>query len=189
MIFEGENVDAQTYMRIYTCIHNYCTDSSNISLQYRSSGTANPLGEELYIRLSAYLKQAVSTIHKGAEELTKEQLLDYYNAQWNKFIACSRFNHYLWSYLHAHWINRELNEGRRIDTIFDLHLREWKLVMLDTMHENLAEILLGLIRRQRDGEQLEQLPRKSFINSISKCVCTTSVIKCSHAISSDSKKV
>jgi len=180
MIFEGENVDVQTYMRIYTSIHNFCC---------RAQHPAQLLGEDLYIRLSAYLKQAVSIIHKGAEKLTKEQLLDYYNAQWNKFIACSRFNHYLWKYLHTHWITRELGEGHRVDSIFDLHLREWKLVMLDTMHENLAEILLGLIRRQRDGEQLEQLPRKSFINSISKCACTTSVIKCSHAISSDSKKV
>lgn len=182
-IFEGENIDMQTYMTIYTSIHNFCFSGKAISRAGSQpvAGSAHrvlpPLGEDLYRRLSTYLTQALSTIHKGAEKLTGEQLLDYYNEQWSKFLACSRFNHYLWAVLGRNWIKRELDEGKKdIYSIFDLHLREWKLEMLDTMHENLAEILLSLIKRQRDGEYVEQLPRKSFINSISKCVKTMSVV-------------
>lgn len=182
-IFEGENIDIKTYMTIYTSISNFCFSQKVVpgaDIQFVvGSAHRGPYipGEDLYRRLSTYLTQALSTIHKGAEKLTDEQLLDYYNEQWSKFLACSRFNHYLWAMLGRTWISRLQDDGKKdVYSIFDLHLREWKLKMLDTMHENLAEILLSLIKRQRDGEYVEQLPRKSFINSISKCVKTMSVV-------------
>ncbi len=171
-------MDVRTYMEMYSAIHKFCT--RHLGKEPR---------EDLYTLLSAYLKKVLSTIHKGAEKLTKEQLLDYYNEQWSRFIACSRLNHYLWMYLQRHWLKRELDEGKKVYLIFDLHLREWKLEMLDRMHENLAETLLRLIRRQRDGEYVEQLPRKSFINSVSKFARTNSVVTYSHVVISDSKKV
>jgi cullin 1 len=165
-------MDVETYMIMYSAIHDFCTSQKAISSSNRgviggAHRGAHLIGEELYVKLSAYLQQTLSTMHERAETLTNEQLLDYYNVQWSRFIACSRFNHYLWAWLNRHWIAREWDEGKKVDSIFDLHLRRWKLEMLDTMHENLARALLDLIRRQRDGEYVEQLPRKSFINSIS----------------------
>jgi hypothetical protein len=119
--------------------------------------------------LGIYLKDTLAVIHGEARTLEKEHLLDYYNQQWDRFVACSKLNHYLWWYHQRHWMKREIDEGKKdIYAIFELHLREWKFEMLDTMHESLSEILLDLIRRQRDGEYVDQLPRKSFIGSISK---------------------
>lgn len=159
-------------MNIYSAIHNYCTAEVPTSWYLKigsSPNRASLLGGALYERLLAYLKNTLATIHQEAQTREKEHLLDYYNQQWDRFVACSKFNHYLWQYHQRHWIKRELDEGNKnIYTIFDLHLREWKFEMLDTMHGNLSEILLDLIRRQRDGEYVDQLPRKSFIGSISK---------------------
>jgi cullin 1 len=173
-IFRGENLDVREYMQIYSVIHNHCTSQKAVgsapsSAFGKAHRGAHLLGGALYERLSLYLKEALAAMHQEAQTRKKEDLLDYYNEQWDRFVACSKFNHYLWWYHQRHWIKREMDEGKKnVYMIFDLHLREWKFEMLDTMHENLSEILLDLIRRQRDGEYLDQLPRKSFIGSVSK---------------------
>jgi hypothetical protein len=170
-------------MRIYTIVYNYSVAQLNFSIDIKDANRPFVyLSDEeaaiihvrrrdaLYSSLSAYLKEALSAKCIEAKVQPRDNLLDYYNREWDRFVTCGKFNHYTWIYLHQYWYLTQARVGRRgIYSVFNLHLKEWKMHMLDPMHEDLSAALLEIVRKQRDGEYVEHLPKKSFVSSICKC--------------------
>ena len=157
-----------TYMGMYTAVHNFCT---SVRMVRTATGQPRPgglHGEELYVRLSAYLKESLSDIAEKARALPRERLLEFYNEQWSRFLWCSKLANHSFRFLNRHWVKREMDEGRKwVHSILDLHLRTWRTALLDSMHEELSAVLLDLLQQQRNGEYVEQLPRKGFMQSVS----------------------
>jgi hypothetical protein len=139
------------------------------------------LGEELYHRFASYLKEALTNMREQAALMPKSKLLDAYNERWDHLWLSGKMATYIFRYLQRHYIKREIDEGKRhVYSIMDLILREWRVAMLDSMEVDLTTALLDLLQRQRNGEYIEQLPRKNFIQSVSKShaldACTTLLI-------------
>lgn len=160
-------MDLQTYMDCYAAVHRHC--SSYPRLPMIRGVTSNLSGADLYSRLASFAKELSEDAQATAQKVPRDRLLDFYNERWNRFVFSSKAGHHLLRYLNRHWVTRELNEGRKnVFFVVDLFLREWRVSLLDSMEEQLSALLLDLMQQQRNGEYVQQLPRKDFMRSVSK---------------------
>jgi hypothetical protein len=150
-------------MDAYSTIFRHCTHQE----RKKARGWAYTLGAALFTRLAAYLEKRMQVIAEEVKKLPEDQLLVFYNLQWNRFTACSKISHCLWRYLQRHWLLQEWKDGNvDVMNIFDLHIKAWKEAMLDAVQSDISNVIVDLIRKQRDGEIIEQLPSKSLVTSI-----------------------
>jgi hypothetical protein len=122
----------------------------------------------IYRLLDNYLETAIENMRREARSLPRDECLDFYNRRWNEFVRCSQFNSGVFRPPVTDWVWRERLAGRSIYETANLHFRKWRIGMIDAMERDLTDILLNLLQRQREGEYVEQLPRKSFMASVSK---------------------
>jgi cullin 1 len=144
------------WMELYSNVYNYCT-TSRPSPGRKPGGIsgANFVGEELYNRLSEFLKKHMKHLGKQAEGKMDEALLMYYSKEWERFTTAMKYINNIFDYLNRHWIKREADDGKKeVYEIYTLSLVIWRDHLFHAQKPRLINALLALIEKERNGEQI-----------------------------------
>lgn len=167
-----EGMDMQTYMGIYTAIHNFCTSQKAVGFnpqQNMHTGAhrgAHLLGEEIYKKLIEYLTAHLEQLVEESNSHQDEALLAFYIKQWNRYTIAAKYIHHLFRYLNRHWVKREMDEGKKhIYDVYTLHLVQWRSVLFDKVSERVMASVLKLVEKQRLGETIEHSQIKQVVDS------------------------
>ncbi|OIW28423.1 Cullin-domain-containing protein [Coniochaeta ligniaria NRRL 30616] len=167
-----EGMDMQTYMGIYTAIHNFCTSQKAVGFnpqQNMHTGAhrgAHLLGEEIYKKLIEYLTAHLDQLVQESNSHQDEALLAFYIKQWNRYTTAAKYIHHLFRYLNRHWVKREMDEGKKhIYDVYTLHLVQWRSVLFDKVSEKVMAAVLKLVEKQRQGETIEHSQIKQVVDS------------------------
>lgn len=113
------------------------------------------MGEDLYNRLSDYLKKHMKNLSKQAEGKMDDALLMYYSKEWERFTTAMKYINNIFDYLNRHWIKREADDGKKeVYDIFTLSLVIWRDHLFHAQKGRLTNALLALIEKERNGEQI-----------------------------------
>ncbi|THV84185.1 Cullin repeat-containing protein [Aureobasidium pullulans] len=155
-------LDHDTYIKIYTAIHSYCTATK--------SPKGSLSGEDLY----RYLEEEVRNYCHGVRSYifitdndeegdSARRLLKAYMTQYNKFAHLSNLVKNLMQVLERHWVRREIDEKKKnVYLIEDLNKMVWRKQVLqvgaDTAptKQGLGEVADAVTElRERSGEMAE----------------------------------
>ncbi|PQE29124.1 putative SCF complex member Cullin 1 protein [Rutstroemia sp. NJR-2017a BBW] len=171
MINLSDGVDMQTYMGVYTAVHNFCTSQKAVS----QSGPgiiggahrgAHLLGEDLYQNLIAYLTKYLKELVLASKTHTDEALLSFYIREWDRYTTAAKYINHLFRYLNRHWVKREMDEGKKnIYDVYTLHLVQWRLTLFASVNEKVMDAVLKMVEKQRMGETIEHSQIKSIVDS------------------------
>ncbi|KAM3077157.1 ubiquitin ligase (cullin) of SCF [Clarireedia jacksonii] len=171
MINLSDGVDMQTYMGVYTAVHNFCTSQKAVS--QAGPGTiggahrgAHLLGEDLYQNLITYLTKYLKELVLASKTHTDEALLSFYIREWDRYTTAAKYINHLFRYLNRHWVKREMDEGKKnIYDVYTLHLVQWRLTLFASVHEKVMDAVLKMVEKQRMGETIEHSQIKSIVDS------------------------
>ena len=157
-------------MGIYTAVHNFCTSQKAVASGGIIGGNAHRgahlLGEDLYQSLRTYLRNHLEELHQRSKGHVDEALLSYYIREWDRYTAAAKYINHLFKYLNRHWVKREVDEGKKdVYDVYTLHLVSWRQVFFDKVHTNVMDAVLKMVKKQRDGETIEQSQIKSIVDS------------------------
>ncbi|KAL6068140.1 Cullin 1 [Balamuthia mandrillaris] len=148
--------ERKRWVELYSHVYNYCTTSR--PSPGRKAGTisgANFVGEELYNRLSDYLKKHMKHLCKEAENRMDDALLMYYSKEWERFTTAMKYITHIFDYLNRHWIKREADDGKKeVYDIYTLSLVIWRDHLFHPQKTRLTNALLALVEKERNGEQI-----------------------------------
>lgn len=113
-----EGMDMQTYMGVYTAVHNFCTSQKAVgnSNQGQIGGAhrgAHLLGEDLYQNLITYLTTYLKQLVEESKKHADEALLTFYIREWDRYTTAAKYINHLFRYLNRHWVKREMDEGKK----------------------------------------------------------------------------
>ncbi|KLU81874.1 Cullin-1 [Magnaporthiopsis poae ATCC 64411] len=167
-----DGMTMETYMGIYTAVHNFCTSQKIVGFpqQAQPAGAhrgAHLLGEDLYKKLIGYLTLHLEDLLEKSKAHTGEALLSFYIREWDRYTTAAKYVHHLFRYLNRHWVKREIDEGKKhIFDVYTLHLVQWKNVLFEKVHEKVMEAVLNLVEKQRNGETIEYGQIKQILDSM-----------------------
>ncbi|CAL1712764.1 unnamed protein product [Somion occarium] len=184
-------VSYSKYMSLYTVAYNYCTSSKMhgtgeaVGLGQRTG--ANLMGSDLYNNLIRYFVNHLKTLRDASDSLQEEALLRYYAQEWDRYTTGANYINRLFTYLNRHWVKRERDEGRKgIYPVYTLALVQWKtqfFMHIQSKHQKLANAILRLIERQRNGETIDQGLVKKVVDSfVSLGLDEGDIMKVSHEV-------
>jgi len=154
----NENFPKTEYMKLYTHIYDYCTKGSKTpgKTEKQPSG-ANFVGEQLYHKVDHFLQEYNKQLKQGAKGLRDEALLNYYKEQWERYTISLRTIHHIFAYLNRIWIKRETDEPKeaKVYEIYTLAMVIWRHIVFDELKDALKSAILDLIRKERNGEQID----------------------------------
>ena len=137
-----------------------------VPVAYPLYPTAHLLGEDLYKNLKKYLKGHLEQLYENSQNHVDEALLTYYIREWDRYTTAAKYINHLFRYLNRHWVRREIDEGKKdVYDVYTLHLVEWREVFFTKVHEKVMVAVLKIVKKQRDGETIEQAQIKSIVNS------------------------
>lgn len=166
-----DGVDMKSYMGIYTAVHNFCTSQKAVAsgggvIGGNAHRGAHLLGEDLYKNLRAYLKNHLEVLYAQSKGHVDEALLTYYIREWDRYTTAAKYVNHLFKYLNRHWVKREVDEGKKdVYDVYTLHLVSWRQVFFDKVHSSVMDAVLKMVKKQRDGETIEQSHIKSIVDS------------------------
>ncbi|KAL2137251.1 hypothetical protein VTI74DRAFT_6462 [Chaetomium olivicolor] len=166
-----DGIDMNTYMGIYTAVHNFCTSQKAVGFTLVPSvGTnqrgAHLLGEDLYKKLTEYLSIHLKELAAESKAHTDEALLAFYIREWQRYTDAAKYIHHLFRYLNRHWVKREIDEGKKgVYDVNTLHLVQWRDVLFDKVHPKVMDAVLKLVEKQRNGETIEHSQIKQVVDS------------------------
>lgn len=165
-------IDFETYVEIYTAIHNFCTSQKAVGFspqQNINTGAhrgAHLLGEDLYKRLIGHLTKCLEELVQQSSSHADEALLAFYIRQWDRYTVAAKYIHHLFRYLNRHWVKREMDEGKKhVYDVYTLHLVQWRTVLFQKVSEKVMNAVLKLVERQRNGETIEHSQIKQVVDS------------------------
>lgn len=165
-------IDMQSYMGLYTAVHNFCTSqkavapgSSPHAAQIPQRG-AHLLGEDLYRHLINYLTRHLQELLAEARSHSDEALLQFYIKQWSRYTNSAKYIHHIFRYLNRHWVKREIDEGKKnVYDVYTLHLVQWRQEMFTPIATNVMDAVLKLVEKHRNGESIEHSQIKAVVDS------------------------
>ncbi|KAJ9154815.1 Cullin-domain-containing protein [Pleurostoma richardsiae] len=167
-----DGMTMETYMGIYTAVHNFCTSQKAIGFSPAtniSSGAhrgAHLLGEDLYKKLIDYLQAHLEGLWAKSKAHTDEALLAFYIREWDRYTVAAKYIHHLFRYLNRHWVKREMDEGKKnIYDVYTLHLVQWRGVFFSKVSDKVMDAVLKLVEKQRNGETIEYGQIKQVVDS------------------------
>ncbi|KAH8804781.1 Cullin [Xylogone sp. PMI_703] len=171
MINLQDGIDMQTYMGVYTAVHNFCTSQKAVSSS--SQGViggahrgAHLLGEDLYQNLIEYLTNYLRGLVATSKSYQDEALLGFYIREWDRYTTAAKYINHLFRYLNRHWVKREMDEGKKnIYDVYTLHLVQWRETMFSDVKVKVMDAVLKLVERQRNGETIKHGQIKSIVDS------------------------
>eukprot|EP01113_Clastostelium_recurvatum_P019149 TRINITY_DN225_c0_g1_i1.p1 TRINITY_DN225_c0_g1~~TRINITY_DN225_c0_g1_i1.p1 ORF type:complete len:771 (+),score=282.14 TRINITY_DN225_c0_g1_i1:104-2416(+) len=162
------------WMDLYSSVYNFCTTSKPPTAQRGGSSAAgaakasgaNFVGEELYNRLTEFLKRHMKEILRVAETKMDEPLLVYYHAEWDRYTTAMRYINHIFQYLNRHWIKREADDGKKeVYEIYTLSLVIWRDHLFGALRTRITNGLLDLIQAERNGEQINTTLLRGVVNA------------------------
>lgn len=171
MINLQEGIDMQTYMGVYTAVHNFCTSqkavsNSNAGVIGGAHRGAHLLGEDLYQNLITYLNGYLKSLVEISKTHADEALLSFYIREWDRYTTAAKYINHLFRYLNRHWVKREMDEGKKnIYDVYTLHLVQWRLTLFTEVHEKVMDAVLKMVEKQRHGETIEHSQIKNIVDS------------------------
>ncbi|KAH8656168.1 Cullin [Tricladium varicosporioides] len=171
MVNLQDGIDMNTYMGVYTAVHNFCTSQKAVS--NASQGViggahrgAHLLGEDLYQNLIRYLNGYLTGLVDQSKTHADEALLSYYIKEWDRYTTAAKYINHLFRYLNRHWVKREMDEGKKnIYDVYTLHLVQWRQTLFTEVHEKVMDAVLKMVEKQRNGETIEHGQIKSIVDS------------------------
>jgi cullin 1 len=167
-----EGIDLQTYMGIYTAVHNFCTSQKAVGFALTShvigsnQRGAHLLGEDLYRKLTEYLTKHLTALKEESKVHTDEALLAFYIREWTRYTDAAKYIHHLFRYLNRHWVRREIDEGKKhVYDVYTLHLVQWRDVLFSPIASKVMDAVLKLVEKQRNGETIEHSQIKQVVDS------------------------
>ncbi|CZT06180.1 probable SCF complex member Cullin 1 [Rhynchosporium agropyri] len=166
-----DGMDMQTYMGVYTAVHNFCTSqkavgSTNSGMIGGTHRGAHLLGEDLYNNLITFLTKYLEDLVEKSRTHTDEALLSFYIREWDRYTTAAKYINHLFKYLNRHWVKREMDEGKKnIYDVYTLHLVQWRVTLFAKVQEKVMEAVLKMVERQRHGETIEHNQIKSIVDS------------------------
>ncbi|KAK4125459.1 Cullin-domain-containing protein [Parathielavia appendiculata] len=167
-----EGIDLQTYMGIYTAVHNFCTSQKAVGFAFQSQAIgqshrgAHLLGEDLYKKLTEYLSEHLRGLVAESRAHADEALLAFYIREWQRYTNAAKYVHHLFRYLNRHWVKREIDEGKKnVYDVYTLHLVQWRDVLFHHISTKVMEAVLKLVEKQRNGETIEHNQIKQVVDS------------------------
>ncbi|KFY75288.1 hypothetical protein V499_04749 [Pseudogymnoascus sp. VKM F-103] len=171
MIDLQSGIDMNTYMGVYTAVHNFCTSQKAISST--TTGViggahrgAHLLGEELYKNLKTYLVHYLESLIAESQKHVDEALLTFYIREWDRYTTAAKYINHLFRYLNRHWVKREMDEGKKdVYDVYTLHLVQWRAYLFEAVHKKVMAAVLKMVEKQRNGETIEHSQIKSIVDS------------------------
>ncbi|TVY82793.1 Cullin-1 [Lachnellula suecica] len=167
-----DGIDMQTYMGVYTAVHNFCTSQKAVSnaMQGTAIGGAHRgahlLGEDLYQNLITYLTAYLKNLVQLSKTHSDEALLSFYIREWDRYTTAAKYINHLFRYLNRHWVKREMDEGKKnIFDVYTLHLVQWRQTLFTEVNEKVMDAVLKMVEKQRNGETIEHAQIKSIVDS------------------------
>ncbi|KAJ4294759.1 ubiquitin ligase (cullin) of SCF [Collariella sp. IMI 366227] len=165
-------IDMNTYMGIYTAVHNFCTSQKAVGFAIAPTPVsanqrgAHLLGEDLYKKLIEYLSMHLKELATQSKAHTDEALLGFYIREWQRYTDAAKYIHHLFRYLNRHWVKREIDEGKKgVYDVNTLHLVQWRDVLFEQVHSKVMDAVLKLVEKQRNGETIEHSQIKQVVDS------------------------
>ncbi|TAQ91054.1 hypothetical protein B7494_g581 [Chlorociboria aeruginascens] len=167
MINLQEGIDMQTYMGVYTAVHNFCTSQKAVSSSHQGViGGAHRGGEELYNNLITYLNTYLKGLVVVSKTHSDEALLSFYIREWDRYTTAAKYINHLFGYLNRHWVKREIDEGKKnVYDVYTLHLVQWRITLFTEVHDKVMDAVLKMVEKQRNGETIEHSQIKSIVDS------------------------
>lgn len=120
----------------------------------------------MYKNLKEYLKRHLEELYRESQGHVDESLLTYYIREWNRYTTAAKYINHLFRYLNRHWVRREIDEGKKdIYDVYTLHLVEWREILFSKVHNKVMAAVLKIVKKQRDGETIEQAQVKNIVDS------------------------
>ncbi|KAI9502016.1 ubiquitin ligase (cullin) of SCF [Coemansia spiralis] len=156
----GEGLEYTTYMNLYTGVYNFCTSLKSSMEEGAFFTSADPssvvhgtvFGRDLYTRFNKHITNYMKTIAEKSTSYAGDDLLAFYNREWNKYGDSAKLIHNIFSYLNRHWIQREHDEGNNVSDVNNLMLQLWRDKFFMTVRNSLLESVFSLMQRVRDGQ-------------------------------------
>lgn len=149
---------------------------------YKLCTAPTSYAEKLYYSLKEFLEKHVEKLLEGM--LNKQSdLLTEYLARWKEYDTGCRVTHNIFNYLNTNWIKKKIddqrqklsghslfaaqnNAGKEVYPVQILCLLTWKQGIFDKIKDRLNRDLLEQIRRDREGERIEQNLVQGVISSL-----------------------
>ncbi|KAJ1736775.1 ubiquitin ligase (cullin) of SCF [Coemansia sp. Benny D160-2] len=169
----NEGLEYKMYMNLYTAVYNFCTSiksSMDDGALYSSMDPSSVVhgtvyGRDLYMRLNKHITNYMKTIAERSAAHKGDDLLGFYNREWNKYGDSAKLIHNIFSYLNRHWIQREHDEGNSVSDVNSLMLQLWRDRFFMSIHGTLLEAVFNLMKRVRDGQVADINMVKSVADS------------------------
>lgn len=82
-------------------------------------------------------------------------LISYFR-EWDLFFSAVRYINSVCRYLNRFWVMREINEGKgNIYYVYTLCSRQWRAVIVERLSARVMDVVLEMLKRQRQGETIE----------------------------------
>jgi cullin 1 len=177
-----QGLDMNTYMGIYTAVHNFCTSQKALTVQNATVNSmhsphaagighgahrgAHLLGEDLYKKLQAFLENHLDSLLVQTRSHSNEALLQFYIKEWERYTNSAKYINHMFRYLNRHWVKREMDEGKKnIYDVYTLHLVQWRKVLFEPLSGKVMDAVLKLVEKQRMGETIEHNQIKQVVDS------------------------
>ncbi|PIA15499.1 Cullin-domain-containing protein [Coemansia reversa NRRL 1564] len=169
----GEGFETALYVQLYTDVYNFCTALKSWlpgGAYYTPADTSSSVhgsvyGRQLYTRLNDHVTQWMLKVAERAAEHTGDDLLTFYNQEWNKYGDAAKTIHNIFDYLNRHWIQREQEEGNNVCDINTLMFRLWRNNFFMNVRNSLLESVFSLLKRIRGGQVADLNLVKSVVDS------------------------
>ncbi|KAJ7159221.1 Cullin repeat-like-containing domain protein [Mycena crocata] len=137
MLRGDEPLDVKSHMAMYTAGYNWCT-TTRPSANPGTHGGAVSQSADLYARLSRFLSDYTTEIYTAApaDDLN---LVEYYDAEWDRFAAGAPVLHRVFNSLGRAYIKPARAEGRTdVEEVVDLAISHWKTNVFKSLAWRLA---------------------------------------------------
>ncbi|KAJ2803086.1 ubiquitin ligase (cullin) of SCF, partial [Coemansia guatemalensis] len=169
----GGDIETTLYVQLYTDVYNFCTALKSWlpgGAYYTPADTSSSVhgsvyGRQLYTRLNDHVTQWMTRVAERASEHTGDNLLTFYNREWNKYGDAAKMIHNIFDYLNRHWIQREQEEGNNVCDINTLMFRLWRNNFFMDVRNSLLESVFNLLKRIRGGQVADLNLVKSVVDS------------------------
>ncbi|KAJ2401433.1 ubiquitin ligase (cullin) of SCF [Coemansia sp. RSA 2559] len=169
----NEGLENTMYMNLYTSVYNFCTSlrsSMDDGAFYNSVDPSSVVhgtvyGRDLYNRLNKHITSYMQSIAEKSGQYKGDDLLAFYNQEWNKYGDSAKLIHNIFSYLNRHWIQREHDEGNNVSDVNNLMLQLWRDKFFMSIRGTLLDSVFKLMQRIRDGQIADITMVKSVADS------------------------
>ncbi|KAJ7473725.1 Cullin repeat-like-containing domain protein [Mycena galericulata] len=134
LILRGEEpLTHERHAAMYSAIANAC-------LEIDQNGDMRT-SRELYAQIASFYPEYTTQILAAAPD-DDTRILEYYDAEWDRFSRGAAIVGRLFDFLNRHWINRERQEGRKnILTVGNVALKEWNTNVFQPLTSRLETAL------------------------------------------------